>query len=157
MNYSDLTTNQKRWYHALYDELGGDTSPDAIALLYPSNATSYYVCGTITPNATGEYVYGGNGRPHPESPTWSLIPFEIPAFDYWQLNDTYYLALITMPAIESSTAVIFDFNEANELCHQWGIGSATSLVGTYEPLAGEGVTEGCDTSGVATVSLTPCN
>jgi hypothetical protein len=35
MNYNNLTQNQKRWYHALWDVTGGAISPQAIANLYP--------------------------------------------------------------------------------------------------------------------------
>ena len=35
MKYEDLSDNQKRWYNAMWDESGGDTSPTAIALRFP--------------------------------------------------------------------------------------------------------------------------
>jgi len=155
MNYNDLTADQKRWYNALWNETGGGISPDAVTRLYPSTpspSASYYVCGNITYNATGEYVYAGIGKPHPDSPSWSQIPVEIPDFLYWQLNDTYYLGLIVIPEIGISSGIIFDFNEENEICHEWMKMETSSLVGTYEPYA----TPNCSASGVATVSLNPC-
>ena len=113
---------------------------------------SYYVCGDLSPNAEGEYIYAGFGKPHPESPSWSQIPVTVPDFNYWQLNDTYYLGLLIIPEIGISSAIIFDFNEEDLLCHEWMQMEASSLVGTYEPYD----TPSCSASGVATVSLTPC-
>jgi len=36
MTYNDLTPEQKRWFHAMYDESGGDISPDAVNIVHPS-------------------------------------------------------------------------------------------------------------------------
>jgi len=115
----------------------------------PSIVDRYYVCGELSPNASGEYIYGGFGRPHPESPLWSYIPIPIPDFDYWQLNDTYYLAL--MVVMGNCIAVIFDFDIEDNMCHEW-LSMDCSLIGAYDPIS-----ENCPTDGVATVSLTPCN
>ena len=40
MDYDSLTDTQKQWYNALYDESGGDISPDAVVALYPTPTTA---------------------------------------------------------------------------------------------------------------------
>ena len=107
---------------------------------------SYYVCGDLSPDAEGEYTYAGFGKPHPESPIWEMLP--IPDFNYWQLNDTYYLAVLI---IGECFPIIFDFDEEDFICHGWsGTAGSCSLIGAYDPAGA------CPTYGVADVSLTPC-
>ena len=38
--YNDLTPEQKKWYGALYDDLGGDISAGAVIKIHPTASTT---------------------------------------------------------------------------------------------------------------------